>query len=67
LIWIAQGDEGGAYVVSMAMSYAFEGNCNKAVEYEQKAFDFYGTLKNFFQQGEIADESCPHLPRLGKF
>jgi len=38
------------------MSYAFEGNCNKAVEYEQKAFDFYGTLKNFFQQGEIADE-----------
>lgn len=41
---------------AMAMSYAFEGNCNKAVEYEQKAFDFYGILKNFFQQGEIADE-----------
>jgi tetratricopeptide (TPR) repeat protein len=41
---------------AMAMSYAFEGNCNKAVEYEQQVFDFYGSVKNFFQQGEIADE-----------
>ena len=41
---------------AMAMSYAFEGNCNKAIEYEQQVFDFYGSVKNFFQQGEIADE-----------
>ncbi|MGB9235705.1 MAG: hypothetical protein WCC04_14940 [Terriglobales bacterium] len=41
---------------AMAVSYAFEGNCNKAIEYEQQAFDFYGVAKNFFQQGEIADE-----------
>src|SRR2546421_1461340 len=43
---------------AMAMSYAFEGNCTKTVEYEQQVFDFYGSVKNFFQQGEIADEAA---------
>jgi len=43
---------------AMAMSYAFEGNCKKTVEYEQQVFDYYGTMKNFFQQGEIADEAA---------
>lgn len=43
---------------AMAMSYAFEGNCRKTVEYEQQVFDFYGGVKNFFQQGEIADEAA---------
>lgn len=42
----------------MAMSYAFEGNCDKTIEYEQQVFDFYGSVKNFFQQGEIADEAA---------
>ena len=41
-----------------AMSYAFEGNCDKTIEYEQQVFDFYGSAKNFFQQGEIADEAA---------
>ena len=41
-----------------AMSYAFEGNCKKTVEYEQQVFDYYGTMKNFFPQGEIADEAA---------
>jgi tetratricopeptide (TPR) repeat protein len=41
---------------SMAMSYAFEGNCKKTIEYEQQVFDSYGSVKNFFQQREIADE-----------
>jgi tetratricopeptide (TPR) repeat protein len=41
---------------AMAMSYAFEGNCKKTVEYEQQVFDFYGSAKNFFQQGETANE-----------
>ncbi len=35
------------------MSYAFEGNCKKTVEYEQQVFDFHGSVKNFFQQGEM--------------
>ena len=43
---------------AMAMSYAFERDCKKALEYEQQVFDFYGTVKNFFQQGEIADETA---------
>ena len=43
---------------AMAMSYAFEGSCAKTVEYEQKVFDYYVGLKDFFQQGEIADEAA---------
>jgi tetratricopeptide (TPR) repeat protein len=41
-----------------AMSYAFAGNCKKTVQYEQQVFDYYGSVKNFFQQGEIADEAA---------
>jgi tetratricopeptide (TPR) repeat protein len=43
---------------AIAMSYAFEGNCAKTLEYEQRVFDYYGSLSNFFQQGEIADEAA---------
>jgi len=43
---------------AMAMSNAFEGNCKKTVEYEQQVFDYYGSVKNFYQQGEIADEAA---------
>src|SRR5690348_13902851 len=43
---------------AMAMSYAFEGNCAKTGEYEQKVFDYYVAMKDFFQQGEIADEAA---------
>jgi tetratricopeptide (TPR) repeat protein len=42
---------------AMAVSYAFERNCKKAIEYEQQVFDFYSGAKKFFQQGEIADEA----------
>jgi len=43
---------------AMAMSYAFEGNCKKTVEYEQKVFDYLVSVQDFFQQGEIADEAA---------
>ena len=43
---------------AMAMSYAFEGDCSRTIEYEQQVFDFYASVKNFFQQGEIADEAA---------
>ena len=43
---------------AMAMSYAFETNCKKTVEYEQKAIDYYAGAKNFYQQGELADEAA---------
>jgi tetratricopeptide (TPR) repeat protein len=42
----------------MAMSYAFEANCKKTVEDEQKAIDYYVGAKNFYQQGELADEAA---------
>lgn len=42
----------------MAISYAFGGNCAKATEFEQQVFDYYGSVKNFFQQGEIANETA---------
>jgi tetratricopeptide (TPR) repeat protein len=42
---------------TMAMSYAFEGDCSKTVQFEQQVFDYFGSVKNFFQQGEIADEA----------
>jgi tetratricopeptide (TPR) repeat protein len=41
-----------------AMSWAFEGNCKKTLEYEQKVLDFYQGEQNFFQQGEVADEGA---------
>jgi tetratricopeptide (TPR) repeat protein len=43
---------------AMAISYAFEGNCDKTIEHEQEVFDYYGSVRNFFQQGEIADEAA---------
>jgi tetratricopeptide (TPR) repeat protein len=43
---------------AMAMSYAFEANCKKAVEYEQNASYYYASVENFYQQGELADEAA---------
>ncbi len=43
---------------AMAISYAFERNCGKAIEYEQQVFDYYGSVQKFFQQGEIANEGA---------
>jgi tetratricopeptide (TPR) repeat protein len=43
---------------AMAISYAFEGNCGKAIEYEQQVFDFYVGAKDFFRQGETANEAA---------
>ncbi len=43
---------------AMAMSYAFDGNCKETANYEQKVFDYYVTVKDSYQQGEIADEAA---------
>lgn len=48
---------------SMAMSWAFEGNCARTGEYEQKVIDYWVTQEAqnpgsaFYQEGEIADEA----------
>ena len=49
---------------AMAMSWAFEGNCRKTAEYEQKVIDYWKTQEQanprnaFYQQGEMADEAA---------
>jgi tetratricopeptide (TPR) repeat protein len=43
---------------AMAISYAFDGNCTKTVQYEQQVFNYYGSMKDFFRQGETADEAA---------
>lgn len=49
---------------AMAMSWGFEGNCAKTVEYEQKVIDYWKTReaeepgKAFYQEGERADEAA---------
>src|SRR4029077_8341938 len=43
---------------AMAMSYAFEGNCKKTIEYEEKVMQYEVEVKNVFQQGEIANEAA---------
>ncbi|MCA1557868.1 MAG: hypothetical protein LC731_04935, partial [Acidobacteria bacterium] len=40
----------------MAMSYAFENDCQGAARFAQQVFDYQVEQKNFFQQGEIANE-----------
>jgi tetratricopeptide (TPR) repeat protein len=42
---------------SMAMAYAFEGNCKAAVPYESRLYERYLTKdKDFYMAGEIANE-----------
>lgn len=49
---------------AMAMSWAFEGNCNKTVEYEDMVIEYWKTQEKtspenaFYQQGEMADEAA---------
>jgi tetratricopeptide (TPR) repeat protein len=43
---------------AMAMSFAFEGDCKKTAEHEQQVFNYYVSVNDFFQQGEIADEAA---------
>ena len=43
---------------AMAISYAFEGNCGKTIEWEKKVMQYDADIKNVFQHGEIADEAA---------
>ena len=43
---------------AMAMSYAFEGNCKKTIQHEQAVFNYYWSIKDFFRQGETANEAA---------
>lgn len=49
---------------AMAMSWAFESNCKKTIEYEQMVIDYWATREKeeprnaFYQQGEMANEAA---------
>lgn len=49
---------------AIAMSWAFEGNCEKTREYEQMVIDYWVTTEKeqphnaFYQEGEMADEAA---------
>lgn len=43
---------------AMAMSYAFDGDCANTAKYEQQVFDYYVSVKDFYNQGEMADEAA---------
>ncbi len=48
----------------MAMSYGFEGNCARAIEYEEMVIEYWKTRETaepqnaFYQQGEMANEAA---------
>jgi hypothetical protein len=48
---------------AQAMNFAFEGNCSKTIEYEQKVIAYWVTREQaepanaFYQEGEMADEA----------
>lgn len=43
---------------SIAMSFAFQGDCHGAADAEEQVFDFYVGQKDFYQQGEMSDEAA---------
>lgn len=43
---------------AMAMSYAFDNDCAGTVRYEQLVMDHWIAEKNFYQQGEMANEAA---------
>jgi tetratricopeptide (TPR) repeat protein len=56
----------------IAMSYAFDGDCGKAVEYEEKVIEYWKTREQaepqnaFYQQGEMANEAARVCIDLGQ-
>lgn len=51
----------------MAMSYAFENDCAGSVRFAQQVFDYHVAEKNFYQQGEIANEVARVCLEAGDF
>jgi tetratricopeptide (TPR) repeat protein len=43
---------------AMAMSYAFDNDCQNTVKLERQVIDYYASVKDFYNQGEIANEAA---------
>jgi tetratricopeptide (TPR) repeat protein len=52
---------------AMAMSYAFDNDCANTVKYEQMVFDYWVGMKDFYQQGEMANEAARVCIEAGEY
>lgn len=52
---------------AMAMSYAFDNDCANTVKYEQLVMEHWIAEKNFYQQGEMANEAARVCIEAGDF
>lgn len=52
---------------SLAMSYAFTNDCKNAAAAEQHVFDYYVSTKDFYMQGEMANEAARVCIEAGDF
>jgi tetratricopeptide (TPR) repeat protein len=51
---------------AMALSYGFDGDCANTVKYEQMVIEYYKTVGDFYNQGEMADEAARVCIDAGK-
>ncbi|HYE71855.1 MAG TPA: tetratricopeptide repeat protein [Blastocatellia bacterium] len=51
----------------MGMSYAFDNDCQNTVRSHQQVFDYYVTQKDFYMQGEMANEAARVCIEAGDF
>jgi tetratricopeptide (TPR) repeat protein len=52
---------------ALAMSYAFDSDCRNTVKYERFVFDYWVTMKDAYQQGEILNEAARVCIEAGEF
>jgi tetratricopeptide (TPR) repeat protein len=52
---------------AMAMSYAFDNDCQNTVKYEMMVHDHWVAEKNFYQQGEMLNEAARVCIEAGQF
>ncbi len=52
---------------AMAMSYAFDNDCQNTVKYEMMVHDHWVADKNFYQQGEMLNEAARVCIEAGEF
>jgi tetratricopeptide (TPR) repeat protein len=52
---------------AMAMSYAFDDDCRNAARLEEQVYDYYVSLKDSYNQGEILNEAARVCIEAGDF
>jgi hypothetical protein len=52
---------------AMAMSYAFDNDCANTAKYEEMAIDYWGTVPDYFRQGELLNEAARVCIEAGAF